>query len=227
LSTVPPTKTETRPSLSRELVADRALEIADAEGIEAVTIRRLATELGVTPMALYWHFRTKEDLLAGLADRVLDAIELPQRSADWSADIRAALASLVTAMRPHPQVALLVPDRMMVHPSGLALTETALSTLSEAGFAPEEASYLAMHAMQAAIAMVTGDQVDDSGMPAEERDAHMRAKRAALASLDPARYPAVVAHATAMTSCSDIEALFGLGIDLYVAGVRGLAADRG
>jgi TetR/AcrR family tetracycline transcriptional repressor len=223
LSTVPPTKSETRPSLSRDLVADRALEIADAEGLEAVTIRRLATELGVTPMALYWHFRTKEDLLAGLADRVLDAIEVPERSGDWAADIRAALAALVTAMRPYPQVANLVPERIMAHPNGLALTETALSTLSDAGFGQDHASYLAMQAMRAAITMVTGDQVDDSGKSAEERDAHLRTKKAALASLDPAKYPAVVAHADAMTHCPDVEAFFDFGIDLYVAGVRGLA----
>src|SRR3978361_858575 len=150
LSTVAPTKTSTRPSLSREVVADRALAIADAEGIEAVTIRRLATELGVTPMALYWHFRTKEDLLAGLGERVLDAVELPGTTGDWTADIRAALVALVTRVRPHPQVAHLVADRVMAHPKGLALTETALRTLSEAGFSDEPASYLAMQALRAA-----------------------------------------------------------------------------
>jgi AcrR family transcriptional regulator len=226
LSTVPPTKSETRPSLSRDLVADRALEIAAAEGIEAVTIRRLATELGVTPMALYWHFRTKEDLLAGLADRVLDALDVPERSGDWADDIRTALVALVTAMRPHPQVAHLVPERIMVHPKGLALTESALGTLSRAGFDQQAASYLAMQALRAAIGMVTGDQVDDSGQTPEQRDAHLRQKQAALSALDPAKYPAVVAHAEAMTHCPDVEAFFDFGIDLYVAGVRGLA-DRG
>ena len=220
------TKTSTRPSLSREVVADRALAIADAEGIEAVTIRRLATELGVTPMALYWHFRTKEDLLAGLGERVLDAVELPGTTGDWTADIRAALVALVTAMRPHPQVAHLVADRVMAHPKGLALTETALRTLSEAGFSDEPASYLAMQAMRAAVTMVTGDQVDESGRTPEEREAHLRAKQASIASLDPQQYPAVVAHAKAMTYCSDVEMFFDLGVDLYVAGVTGLAAGR-
>src|SRR4051795_2319292 len=127
LSTVSPTKSETRPSLSRDVVADLALAIADAEGIEAVTIRRLATELGVTPMALYWHFKTKDDLLDGLADRMLDALELPERTGNWVADIRAALVALVTAMRPHPQAAHRVTERVMRHPQGLELTETALS----------------------------------------------------------------------------------------------------
>jgi len=221
---VTPTKSATRPSLTREGVADRALALADAEGLEAVTIRRLATELGVTPMALYWHFRTKEDLLAGLGDRVLDAVEVPSTTGDWAADMRAALVSLVTAMRPHPQVAHLVAERVMAHPKGLALTETALRTLSEAGFPEEPASYLAMQALRAAVTMVTGDQVDDSGVSAEERDAHLRQKQAMIASLDPETYPAVVAHAKAMTYCSDVDRFFSLGVDLYVAGVQGLAA---
>jgi TetR/AcrR family transcriptional regulator, tetracycline repressor protein len=222
---VTPSKTETRSPLSRELVADRALALADAEGIEAVTIRRLATELGVTPMALYWHFRTKEDLLAGLADRVLDAVQVPERGGDWSADVRTALVALITAMRPHPQVAHLVAERMMVHPRGLALTEMALATLDAAGFAPEPAAYLAMQALRAAVTMVTGDQVDDSGKTAEERDAHLRRKQASIASLPPAQYPALIKHAEAMTYCSDVEMFFDLGVDLYVAGVRGLAAS--
>ena len=51
-------------------MVDRALALGDAEGLEAVTIRRMRHELGVTPMALYWHFRNKEELLAGLADQI-------------------------------------------------------------------------------------------------------------------------------------------------------------
>ena len=51
-----------RTRLSKEVVVECGLALADAEGLEALTIRRLATELGVTPMALYWHFRNKEEL---------------------------------------------------------------------------------------------------------------------------------------------------------------------
>jgi AcrR family transcriptional regulator len=221
LSTVPP-RTASRPALSRDVVADRALEIADAEGLEAVTIRRLATELGVTPMALYWHFRTKEDLLAGLADRVLDDVVVPERGSDWAEDIRAAMRALVAAMRAHPQVANLVPTRILQHAQGLALTEQALQTLDDAGFAPEPAGQLAMQALRAVVGLVTSDQVDDSGMTAEERDAELRRKRAYLTSLPPDRYPALIRHADAMTYCPDPDEFFDLGIDLYVAGVRGL-----
>jgi TetR/AcrR family tetracycline transcriptional repressor len=211
-----------RSSLTRERVVDRALAVADAEGIEAVTIRRLATELGVTPMALYWHFKTKDDLLAGAADRLLDDVVVPERVGDWADDLRAVLAALVAAMRPHPQVAPLVATRMMAHPTGLDLTERALSRLAEAGFAPEPASALAVQALRSAIGMVTGDQVDDSGVPAEVREEHLRHKQALIASLSPTQYPTLVSHAAAMTYC-DVETYFDVGIDLFVAGVRGLA----
>src|SRR6266536_2501030 len=56
--------------LSKSAVVGRALALADAEGLDALTVRRLAQELGVTPMALYWHFRSKEELLTGLATQI-------------------------------------------------------------------------------------------------------------------------------------------------------------
>lgn len=217
-------KTAERPALSRNVVADRALELADSEGIEAVTVRRLATELGVTPMALYWHFRTKEDLLAGLGDRVLDALEVPEPTGDWAADLRAALAALVTAMRPHPQVAGLAGDRILAHPKGLLLTERALSLLGTAGFGQAPASYLAMQALRSAISMVTAPAVDDSGMTKEQRDEDVRRKQASLAYLAPEEFPALRAHAEALTYCPDADTFFDLAIDLYIAGVRGLAS---
>src|SRR5919199_6327039 len=91
-------------TLTPRAVVEGALALADAEGLDAVTIRRLANELGVTPMALYWHFKTKDDLLAGLADRVLDALALPEETGDWARDLRGLMEALVGALRPHPHV---------------------------------------------------------------------------------------------------------------------------
>src|SRR5215472_898193 len=65
-----------RTRLTRAAVVDRALRLADADGLEALTIRKLAAELGVTPMALYWHFRSKDELLEGLAERVWSEIDI-------------------------------------------------------------------------------------------------------------------------------------------------------
>ena len=66
-----------KPALSRESVLATALSLAETEGLSAVTIRRLATEFGVTPMAMYWHFANKEELLAALGQAVIAELELP------------------------------------------------------------------------------------------------------------------------------------------------------
>ena len=219
-----PPKTTPRPQLSREVVADRAVALADAEGLEAVTIRRLATELGVTPMALYWHFRTKEDLLAGLGDRVLDAVELPERTGVWDVDLRAGLVALLTAMRPHPELADLVAAQVMLNPKGLILTELALATLSEAGLAPEPTAWFAMQALRTVLALVTGDPSTDDELPDAERESHQRQKLARIATLSPAQFPALTAHAEAMAYCTDVDMFFELGLDHYIEGVKGIAA---
>src|SRR6185437_5034921 len=85
-----------RTRLSRSAVVDRAIELADAEGVDALTIRRLATELGVTPMALYWHFRSKEELITGLADRIWGEIRTDVDPAlPWQDQLRGIFGSLI------------------------------------------------------------------------------------------------------------------------------------
>ena len=92
-----------RPRLTKSAVVGRALELADRDGADALTIRRLATELGVTPMALYWHFRSKEELLAGLCEQIWDEIDLDvDQSRPWPDQLRAMLRSLVEVLRAHP-----------------------------------------------------------------------------------------------------------------------------
>src|ERR1700728_964268 len=95
-----------RARLTREAVVDQALALADKSGLGALTIRKLATELGVTPMALYWHFRGKDELLAGLADRVWSEIDIVvDSSAPWTEQLRGLLTSLLAVLRAHPAAA--------------------------------------------------------------------------------------------------------------------------
>ena len=90
-------------------MVDRALQLADAVGLDALTIRKLATELGVTPMALYWHFRSKDELLTGLAERVWAEIDTNvDATAPWSAQLRGLLESLLRVLRAHPAAAPLL-----------------------------------------------------------------------------------------------------------------------
>jgi TetR/AcrR family tetracycline transcriptional repressor len=221
-----PAKQATRGQLSRDVIVEKALTLAASEGLEALTIRRLANEFDVTPMALYWHFSTKEDLLDATADRVLDGIQVAvPDDAPWREQLRAALTGLVDALRANPQIAPLVPTRIIACESGLALTERALSALATAGFSTAEAAQIAGQAMLTAITLVTSDGVDDSGTSAAEREEHLRKKHAALAALPPDRYPHVLAASTDMTRHADVEGFFDFGITLFITGVVGLAPN--
>lgn len=208
-----------QPRLTREVVLDRAVALADATGLDSVTVRGLAAILGVTPMALYWHFRTKGDLLAGLGDRVLDAVHLPPRTQDWQADLRAALLALAAAMRPHPRLVGLVPDRLLCHPVGRALSETTLSCLAAAGLGAQPAAYLARYALRVVLAAVTPERIGLCGGEAEEHDVATQRLRAALTALPPEEYPALVAHAEALAWCYPSEACVELAVDVFVGGV--------
>ncbi|MBX6169527.1 MAG: helix-turn-helix transcriptional regulator, partial [Thermobispora bispora] len=89
--------------LSRQAVLEGALRLADEEGVAAVTIRRLAGELQVTPMALYWHFKNKDELLAAAADHLMTGViaDIPP-GRGWRERLRALVEALVGTMRAHP-----------------------------------------------------------------------------------------------------------------------------
>ena len=82
-------------------IVDRALEIADEEGRDAITIRRVAQEFDVTPMALYWHVKNKDELLAAMGDRFFDGVRYPAEGS-WSDQLRGVMHALIESLRRHP-----------------------------------------------------------------------------------------------------------------------------
>src|SRR3954449_4981099 len=84
-----------RADLSRDVIVERALTVMDADGPDAVTIRRIAHELGVTPMALYWHVANKDELLAAMGDALLAGVTLPPPTGPWHVQLRAVVDVLI------------------------------------------------------------------------------------------------------------------------------------
>ena len=215
-----------RNKLSRAAVVGRALELADSDGLDALTIRRLATELGVTPMALYWHFRSKEELIAGLADRVWGEIRTDvDRSAHWSEQLRMMLASLLDVLRAHSSASALLLSSEKLGPSHWQATETTLDILRGAGFDAKHASEIAKSALWTGLTLVMSEPGYNTGASSQERAEVMRRKQVELASLPPDHYPRLVEAAVPMTSCDEGSAQFHyrFGVDLFIAGVRALA----
>ncbi len=113
-----------RTRLSRQAVVDRGLALADAGGLDKLTIRRLAQDLGVTPMALYWHFRSKEDLLTGLADQLWGEIDINvDASKPWSRQLRGLMESLIAVLRAHPSASQLLLEMEKQSEPALRATE--------------------------------------------------------------------------------------------------------
>jgi TetR/AcrR family transcriptional regulator, tetracycline repressor protein len=218
--------------LTRAVVVDRALQLADADGLEALTIRKLATDLGVTPMALYWHFRSKDELLDGLTERLWGEIDLTVDSAaPWPAQLRRLLESLLRVLRAHPGGSeLLLHSEKQGETSVFAgeawahAAEVTLELLRGAGFDPDTASAIARSALWTGIMLVRSEP-GAAWLTEEGRIEAQRKKQVALASLPPAKYPRLVECAVPMTACDDPDQHYEFGVRLFIAGVEAIAAD--
>lgn len=216
-----------RTRLTKAAVTGRALAIADRDGPEALTIRKLATDLGVTPMALYWHFRSKEELLEGVADRIWSEVDIAvDWSAPWLEQLRGMFTSLLSVLRAHPAgTSLLLRKEKLHSEASLNATEAALEVLRRAGFGPEDASAIARAALWTVIMLVMsepGIDFPDPAVRAEEARKH----QVALATLPQARYPRLIECALPMTMCDDPDEHYRLGVEMFMAGVTALAAKQ-
>jgi TetR/AcrR family tetracycline transcriptional repressor len=217
-----------RVTLTPQRVVAGALALAEAEGLGAVTIRRLAKELGVTPMALYWHFRSKDELLDGMAASIFEEVDLSvvDASAAWQEQLRALLGSMLGALRAHPSSAILLSRRTASSEGSLRATEVVLEILRRGGFSPAEATQIARHAVSTVVNLVSGEP----GVVAREEsgkviDARRRA-RLFLESLPPERYPRLVEAARPLSEGVDPEVYFAFGLDLLLAGIEAMAARK-
>jgi TetR/AcrR family transcriptional regulator, tetracycline repressor protein len=216
-----------RSRLTRAAVVDRALVLADTAGLEALTIRKLATELGVTPMALYWHFRGKDELLEGLGERLWGEIDLTvDGSAPWTEQLRGLLTSLLTVLRTHPAAPqLLARSNIVKSEAGLNALEVALELLRTAGFSPKDASAVARSTLWTALTLVMSEPGIEEIDGAEKAELQ-RKKAVTMATLSLAKYPRVVECAIPMTACDDPEEHYQFGVDVFIAGVAAMR-DKG
>jgi AcrR family transcriptional regulator len=123
-----------RRRLTREGVLTEALDLIDAEGLDALTMRNLSDRLGVVPMALYRHVRNKDDLMEGVLDQAVARVEIPGPGLGWREGLAALARSIRATMLRHPAVAARVIDRPSLGPASLVVGEYGLGVLRDAGF---------------------------------------------------------------------------------------------
>jgi TetR/AcrR family tetracycline transcriptional repressor len=212
-----------RTRLSKRAVVDRALKLADADGLDTLTIRKLAQDLGVTPMALYWHFRSKDDLLEGMAEQVWGEIKVNvDPSVPWWTQLQGGLESLIRVLRAHRSAPQLVLEHEKRNEAALRATEAALAILRGAGFDPMYATEIARSTLWTGITLVMSETGYHPELSDDERAEFQRRGEIELAMLPAARYPHLVQCAAPMANC-DPDFHYRLGVELFIAGVRAMA----
>jgi AcrR family transcriptional regulator len=154
------------PPLSRERVLSTALHLADEEGIEALSMRKLAEVLGVKAMSLYNHVANKDDLLDGIVDRVISEIEVPDLRLDWKAAMRRRANSAHEVLLRHPWATMPIVSRINVGSAMLRYVDATLGCLVKAGFSFE----MADQAWNAIDSHIYGFTLQELNFPLEASD---------------------------------------------------------
>ena len=130
-------------SLSREAIAAAALEIVDSEGLDAVTMRRVAEKLGTGAASLYAHVAGKEELLELLVDRVIGEVEIPAESdpGQWQQDLKQGLREMRAAMAAHGDLARAIFARIPLGENALRGSEWLIRTLRAGGLPDQVIAY--------------------------------------------------------------------------------------
>lgn len=169
--------------LSRDRVVAGGVALADADGLPAVTMRKLASSIGSEPMSLYRHVQSKDDLLDGMVDAVADEVELDVDAMPWPEAVTAVARSAVDALDRHPWAAARW-LRGPIGPGRMALMEALLAALQRSGRADVEVD----GAFHAIVDHVVGAGVARAAAAASERDDRPQPP------IDPEHHPHLVAH---------------------------------
>jgi AcrR family transcriptional regulator len=210
--------TEPRSRLSRERVLSAAIAHADADGLEALSMRKLADELGVAPMALYRHVANRDDLVDGMVDVVFTEIDLPSTSGDWGAAMRQRAISVRDVLARHRWAIGLMESRANPGPANLRHHDAVIGSLRAAGFDMDQVA----HAYAALDAYIYGFALTKMNLPFDDTSDIAATAQTMLEPFPVNEYPNLVAFITehAMKPGYDFGDEFEYGLDLILDGLE-------
>ena len=204
-----------RAPLSRERVLRAAVELADAHGIEAVSMRRLAQELGVEAMSLYNHVANKDEILDGLVETVAGEVDIPSDGEDWKVTLRTIALSAREVLLRHRWASSLWMERGTPGPARLGYGEALLRTLREAGFS-KDLTYDAFHILEA---LILGVATMHMNLPQQGEFASMAERF--LQQLPADEYPYLIEHVRQhLEPRPGEQSGFEFAIDLLIDGLE-------
>src|SRR5256712_7308732 len=154
-------KAPRRPPLTRDRLLGAAVALADRAGIEAVSMRKLADELGVVPMALYKHVANKEQLLNGMLDVVVGEIDPPAHGTEWKSAVRQRILSARRALLRHPWASSVIESRKNPTPVVLAYMDSMIGVFRAGGFSVNLTHHV-MHTIGSRLLGFTQELFNDS-----------------------------------------------------------------
>ncbi|GAA4596542.1 AcrR family transcriptional regulator [Actinoplanes octamycinicus] len=220
-----PEKRPVRAQLDREQIVDAALRIVDAEGVDAVSMRRVAGEFGTGPSSLYAHVSNKDELLRLMFDRICGEIDLPGHQPDrWREQIKQLMRDVHQILMAHNDLARIALATIPNGPNALLASEWMIALLIKGGVPPRIAAW----ALDRVFLYVTTDAYENSiwraqlrhlGLPASEVERQVKAEmEVQFRDLPADRFPYLSEHSAAMTS-GTAEERFEFGLDLLIDGL--------
>jgi AcrR family transcriptional regulator len=220
------TETKRQP-LSRERVLSTAVALADREGVEAISMRRLSSELGVVPMALYKHVANKDELLDGMLDVVVEEFDPPRTDLEWKDAVRERILSARRALLRHPWASRVMETRTEPTPVVMAYMDSMIRMFRDGGFTIE-LTHHAMHAMGSRLMGFSQELFNDTSDTDPEIEAEMFTQLAGV-------YPGIYELYLSIThddgsvvgpGCDD-QFEFEFALDLLLGGLERMRRSRG
>jgi AcrR family transcriptional regulator len=217
----PRRETPPRRPLSRELIVDTAMRILDAEGFEALSMRRVAMELRTGPASLYAHVKSKDELLELMIDLVVGEIEMPDPDPGrWQQQITESARSAHQVWARHPGIAQAALANIPIGPNSLRFREATLAILRAGGVPDQPAAWfldrLALYVL--ADAFEESRQRERGRRTVKAAQEHVGRIRDCYAGLPPDRFPMITSMVDALLGGSGDDRL-DFGLDLMIRGL--------
>ena len=210
-----------RVPLTRDAIVGAALAILDADGVDALTIRRLGQELGTGAASLYWHIAGKDELGELVYDRIMGEIVLPDPDpSQWDEQLKDLARQAYRVMLSHNDAVRLSIGRPPAGPNTVRIVEWMLAVMRGAGIPDQPAAYFGNVLGRFLDASVLEASTSGAAGARDANENESEPTREYWARLPPDRFPNITALA-ATTFAGDDDALFEFGLDLLL---RGLAA---
>ncbi|HVH53639.1 MAG TPA: TetR/AcrR family transcriptional regulator C-terminal domain-containing protein [Actinomycetota bacterium] len=215
-------KAESREPLTKERILRAAVALADEGGVESLSMRRIAQQLGVVPMALYKHVANKDEMLDGMIDVVVGEIDPPLEGADWKTAIRERVLSARRALLRHPWASRVIESRTTPTPTVIGYMDEMIGILRKGGFSVD-LTHHSMHAMGSRALGFSQELFDDTPEDPPEIQA-IAAQEMAEAFPYISEMAAVISHddASVVGQGCDDQFEFEFALDLMLDGLEEL-----